>query len=205
MTLGLRSISDATLDALVDSRLEYLDWAGDYSHWYRTPEYLATTKIANTLREQVAWITLEDQIESIITQSGGSMVGAPNSKLNKRGRFDMVIWTQRSVPKFVIEVKAQPWAVSTLYNDMYRICETLKRAERIKYGLIAYSLLNEDGNNKKAEGKNQYRTDSISQSIKVELEEYYRNEFRLQRISRDPKRYEDTFALSAEVLAISLK
>ena len=67
--------------------------------------------------------------------------GRPADTLPKQGRLDVVIWNTWG-PNGVIEVKTRGYL--TLLRDVRRVCDAVRNAERIRWGLVAYVYALED-------------------------------------------------------------
>lgn len=132
-----------------------------------------------------------------VTDAQGSLVGKPTPDLD--GRFDIVVWNENE-PYGVIEVKSTPYQYGTIIADTKKICRALKKASKIRWGLIAYPMVLHDKPNKKGRQRIEHRTNSIEKKVRKEL----KPEFELTRRCASIRPYSTDGARTAEVLKIKL-
>ena len=159
-------VVERTIRGIANAQNEYRKWSGGDWLW-AAPEYMATTSIARSVYalDSVAFVTMENNVRAAIDGAGGSLVGRPNQRLPLEGRFDLVVWNTRE-PRGVIEVKTGVVGVSTLSKDIDRLCTALDKADRIRWGLIAYFLSFGDGERKSAQARVKDRTAGIASKAK---------------------------------------
>ena len=182
--------------ALVKAQARHHEWTG---LWWPPPEYVATVEIADAVYrlEDVDWVTPERGVEDTL-QRAGRGPGRPANALRSQGRFDIVVWSGNQ-PAGVIEVKTRTW--SALKKDVERVCATIRNAQRIDWGIVAFiSFINAfaDGPQKMGRERVLDRTRNLAAESEQVVGDYG---LRFTR-HRGKTRLEDEGAWTAEVFEI---
>ena len=180
---------------LINAQRTYESWSGGSM---TPPEYFATVSIARSVARVpgVAKVTLEHNVRCVLKAARGGK-GRPADTLPKQGRFDIVVWNRRG-PNGVIEVKTRGY--STLLRDVRRVCDAVRNAERIRWGLVAYLYALEDGDGKSGSER---VADGVS-SVAERAGRTARRRGSAMRRHRGRPRKRDKGAWTAEVLEFRL-
>ena len=152
--IDVGEVAAAAKRGLVSAQRTYESWSG---WWWAPPEYVGTMGVAKAVHrlESVKWVTLEQNVRDVLREARGG-IGRPAKDLPKQGRFDIVVWGAGK-PQGVIEVKTRGY--SKVVGDVERVCNAVKNAKGIRWGLVAYLYAWGDGEEK--EGK-----DRVSDRLK---------------------------------------
>ena len=136
--------------------------------WWAPPEYVGTIGIAKAVHrlQSVKWVTLEHNVRDALCEARGGM-GRPAKNLSKQGRFDIVVWGTKR-PQGVIEVKTRGY--SKLDRDVARVCDAIKNAKGIRWGLVAYLYACRDGENKEGKDRVADRVKAIADRAESEVD-----------------------------------
>ena len=158
MAIDLDQIGKVTKTRLLRARNTWEAWSG---WWWAPPEYLVTVEIARGIRAvgDVKWVTLEHNVRDTLRRAGGGM-GRPADSLPKQGRFDIVVWSERK-PRGVIEVKTG--ACARLADDVQRVCDAIRNAPEIRWGLVAFIYSWGDGSGKPGAARVRDRVASLAE------------------------------------------
>jgi len=88
------------------------------------------------------FITLEDNVEYILTESYSKGKGRIPGEIRKDGRFDIVVWWASGWPRGIVEVKHR-YDLEKIICDLKRICKILHKAKRLddsslQFGIFAF-------------------------------------------------------------------
>lgn len=190
-----------TLRTIAKAQQEYIKWTD--TDWLSDgPEYLATTTIAREVQklDEVAYVTLENNVRSAIKDAGGTTKGRLKRGFKIDGRFDVAVWNKQE-PRGLFEVKTRVWGYWNLRDDLVKLCTSLNKAKRVRWGLVAYFIACEDSKIKS--GK------SAKEWIEIKTERTAEKaELHATRLSKRVCRYqskiqgEGELAWTAEVLEI---
>lgn len=189
-----------TLNAIAYANRQYEEWSnGDWLD--SAPEYMATTKIAEYIKEvpQVSSVTLENNVKATIEETGGNWKGRRSMRLPIAGRFDIAVWN-KSAPRGLIEVKTSVWGFWNLRNDVEKLSKALDRGKDLRWALVAYFLSFPDSTRSSA----RLRVKKKSEQIRLSTVTHLNKQKFDKRVSHHPStiRVNDDWAWTAEVLKI---
>ena len=132
------------LKGMYRAQKAYEKWSGGLWAW-KAPEYLLTTYIAREIakiKDKSFYLTLEQHVGQALADAGVREAAVEQAGKQK---FDIFVWYGSDTPRGIIEVKKQVNSFgggSTGYRgvkkDIGRIIESLKAADSLQFGLIAY-------------------------------------------------------------------
>lgn len=179
--IPMEDIIQSSLDGIVQAHKDYENWSNGEWVW-NAPEYMLTTYIAQKLAkiQGLKYITLENNVESVIADAGARGRGRLDSKIRSNGRCDILLWWGSDEPRAVIEVKNQ---ISSLADkgsreDLYRISGMLERnnaESSLQFGLFCYYTSYKEG--KKPQRKPEERIAERIKQIHDEAKELLDEKF----------------------------
>lgn len=187
-----------TLKAIAKAQLEYIEWTD--TDWLSDgPEYLATTTIAREVQKlnTVSRVTLENNVRRAIKKSGGTTKGRRKRGFKIDGRFDVAVWN-KTEPRGLIEVKTRVWGYWNLRDDVEKLCTSLNKATRVRWGLVAYFIDCFDTKSNSSDEWVKIRTERIAEEVEKHVS------CMNKKVLRHQSKIEvwDQWAWTAEVLEI---
>ncbi len=146
--VSVEIIKNAILDGIKEAWEDY--YKASNGEWlWNAPEYFITVKIRDAILKKCTqdtskkiFITLEDNVKYILTESNSKGRGKIPNDIRKDGRFDIVLWWASSYPRCIIEVKNR-YNKKQIYSDLERICKTLNKSQKsedssLQFGVFAF-------------------------------------------------------------------
>ncbi len=137
------------------------------------PEYFATVEIAKAVASvEDRYVTIEQNISNAVGWSGGDHFKGRAGNLPSKGRFDVAVWDENADIHGVIEVKLAPYLrKGSVVRDVRRLCDALRDAPKLRWGMSAFWLACWDGKEKKAGKSLSDRTENIIRAASKYAEE----------------------------------
>ena len=130
-----KEIVRSVIDGIVNAQKKYVRMSGDTSV-QQGAEYWITTHVAFSLWKLLGdgTVTIEEQSEAAFYYSQ-KQLGAPY-KASKRKRFDILLWSKKSIPLAPIEIKTHG-PIAEILKDVEKLVAALKQAN-MKFAVVGY-------------------------------------------------------------------
>ena len=124
------SVLDGVQEGIVEAYASYMEMSG--LTLYDAPEYFLTVAIAKKIKSLGnCWVTLEDNVHSTLGHANSKYIGRPRAGIRRNGRFDIVLWLKKGLPRAIIEVKHplyQP--IDVFVKDIERLRDVIVTSRR---------------------------------------------------------------------------
>ena len=131
--IPFQDIIDASFKGVAKAFRNYYKWSGGYWLSY-APESYMQVEIACALSKTCPFVTLEDNVRDILTDSSAEKRGY-QPRGNASGRVDIIVWWKNKTPRVLIEVK-KGWGNDIINSDAERLRQLLNRGGSQQHGII---------------------------------------------------------------------